>query len=169
MRVSENDKDVICHEWGHYLVAYLLGKENHVERLEFHTTNNETIIWGHNVYKPIVMKESQNGFIPDNLTDKENLLILYGGCVACNVTDMNGKRIAGTDKEKVWNLTKTSQQRSEAESRVIEMLTPYKDTLRKLTEMTYKFCKNCEDDLVIISWYEIQLFLKEVNLKCFEV
>lgn len=130
MKLTKTDYGVICHELGHCLIGYLIGKKEQIERIEFNFTlyeSNGCVVWK-------LFRWGADG-IPTAVqwTDEDKLLILYGGVSACRVTDRPGTRISGTDKEQVFSIS-TPEERRKAESRAISMLTPFKELLNAMTD-----------------------------------
>lgn len=132
------ERGVMLHEWGHYLVALLLGRAGSVQRFEFYNSDDLTHFWGHNVRE----------WGKPTPTDEETLLILYGGCVACKVAGIGHKSIEGSDKVRAFKIADTPAKRREAVERVTALLEPYRGLLLDLVAKTFDYCRQDPEEVV---------------------
>ncbi len=116
----------ICHEWGHALMAFAIMGGDIVDTIEiedsFYRVN------GHTALDYIKRME---------LTNEQNLLILYGGITAekiCEYTKSSYHR--GTDWNKIRVLLPNRQDRLLYAEKALKILLPYKEALEKLTKDT---------------------------------
>ncbi|MDH6343340.1 hypothetical protein M2480_001329 [Parabacteroides sp. PFB2-12] len=149
MIVLKKEKNIICHEYGHYLVACLIGKREIVERIEF--WSDLSGFYGTNVMNTIKVDINCMEVKQIKLSKKEEVLMLYGGCVACEVMGLRGKRIGGTDRQKILSLTRNAKERANIRGIAFELLEPYKSLLEAMTNKTYNYLIAEDDDVAYIT------------------
>lgn len=121
-------KSIICHEWGHALIAYLLlGGAKSIQSIEF--VDTFVGIQGHT-----------NLFREKPPTKRQEIMILFGGMAAekiCGFTKVLTHR--GTDANRLSALVPNKQERKQAGEAVIELLMPYKNSLEWLVTTTLEY------------------------------
>lgn len=129
-----NFDKTVCHEWGHILTTYLLGKIENVSGLTFEIT--EEMFWGHTEFCPFEIKDGK--ITSFEFSEDENVLVLFGGVVAENLLDYSKVFIhRGTDADKINAIIPKNQQHAYKE-RTKALLSPYKDVIERLTARTLK-------------------------------
>ncbi len=147
MMFLKKEIPLICHEFGHYLIACLIGKREFVQDIQF--IGNIYGFYGQNRMAYLKYNQATNGeweceqCLP---TDKENLYMLFGGVVATEIVYNKKYRLSGTDKEKVYALCDSPKKRNEIRNKVRDILNPYKELLITLTNNGVKFLKGQEDE-----------------------
>ena len=122
-------EQIICHEWGHTLMAYnLLGMEI-IESIEIDDTFFE--VYGHT---------NLSLWKVGDLTNEQKTLILFGGITAekiCKYTKSSYHK--GTDWDKIRLLLPNTQERFFYAEKATKILLPYKEILEKITKDTLFF------------------------------
>ncbi len=123
----------IAHEWGHYIAFYLLGYgddnegfivEANICGLYGHTTNFNT-----------------------EISDADNLVILYAGPIAETLYCGHARRITYTDAQEARNIEPKQKVRQMARKRAADLLAPYDQVIKSLVSATFKrdiYCKSID-------------------------
>lgn len=120
-------KSFLCHEWGHALMTFILLGDDSVDTIIIEDTFER--IDGHTVIDFIKRQ---------HLTNEQELLIYVSGVVAENICGYSKVKMhRGTDETFIKKFLPKKQERIALFDEAFKILSPYKETLEKLTDDSF--------------------------------
>lgn len=154
-------KSVICHEWGHFLVLYILNVPYYGMKINAYIERCKGCggSMTHHYFKS---------------TNENHILLCMGGVCAeylCGYKRDFVLEVFQPDTQEIYDITQNEAYIEKCKRKIVKMFKPYKDVLNYLTDLTYRY--NLREETEEYVWYyvypdELCAYLKEAieETKC---